>query len=508
MVIRRKRPKALLTKKKEQEVLFAPASKKQESFLNSDVFLTVYGGAAGSGKSYMGLMRFLRYIDDPLFAGYVFRKNATDMKGGGGLFQTAVRMFMAYDSGVTYTKQPMCIMFPSGATINFTGLDGQAGMDAIQGIEISAAMLDEATHFTEAEVLWIMSRLRGKVSFEPCMWLTCNPDPDSFLCSWLEPNYLYPRGAKVEGELVEGRPNPQLDGRLLYFLRGDGDKMIWGLDRDEMIEKYGDNYLKDHSGATTCNPKSFRFISATCLDNPPLLEANPNYVATLSNLPRVTRERLLFGNWFAREEEAGYWKRDWVGDLVDAPPQDVHRRVRCWDIAGTLKTESNPDPDYTATVLMSRAKDGYYYIEHVYRDRRRIMEVLELIAQVAKEDMEYCSSLVSTYIPKDPNSSGEWTAQQWVNKLASQGIAVRTISTVGARSKLQRFLPFCAVSEEGLVKVVKGDWNEEFFSELESFTGERNARGHDDQVDACSDAFNRVSTNKELAKISSTAIRM
>ena len=125
MVIRRKRPKE---KNIDQGIMFQPASLKQEMFLNSDVFLTVYGGAAGSGKSYMGLMRFLRYVDDPLFSGYVFRKNATDMKGGGGLFQNAVRMFMAYDEKVTYTKQPMCITFPSGATINFTGLDGDQGI--------------------------------------------------------------------------------------------------------------------------------------------------------------------------------------------------------------------------------------------------------------------------------------------------------------------------------------------------------------------------------------------
>ena len=508
MVVRRKRPKKVEANS-DTGVMFAPASVKQEKFLNSDVFLTVYGGAAGSGKSYMGLMRFLRYIHDPDFSGYVFRKNATDMKGGGGLFQTAVRMFMAYDSRVTYTKQPMCIYFPSGATINFTGLDGDAGMEAIQGIQITAAMLDEATHFTEQEVIWIQSRLRGQSNIESCMWLTCNPDPDSFLCTWLESNYLYPRGKVVDGELVEGRPDPSLDGQLLFFLRGEGDKMIWSHDRDEMIRMYSKNYpLDPTTGKTSCNPKSFRFISATCLDNPPLIAANPNYISTLANMTRVNRERLLFGNWFAREEEAGYWKREWVKDLVPQPPQDVYKRVRAWDIAGTLPTESNPDPDWTASVLMSRAKDGYYYIEDVVRERRRILEVLNLISQVAKDDMEYCSSIVFTYIPRDPNASGQWTAQQWVNKLATQGVAVSTISTVGAKSKLQRFLPFCAVSEQGLVRVVKGEWNLEFFAELESFTGERNSRMHDDQVDACSDAFQKVSTNKELANISSLAIRM
>ena len=164
------------------DVMFKPASQKQEMFINSDSFITVYGGAAGSGKSYMGLMRFLLYVDDPNFFGYVFRLNATDMKGGGGLFQTACRMFQAYDKRVTYTKQPMCIRFPSGATINFTGIDGESGLESIRGIEISAAMIDEGSQHNEETVFWIISRLRTKAKMIPNIWITCNPSPHSFLC--------------------------------------------------------------------------------------------------------------------------------------------------------------------------------------------------------------------------------------------------------------------------------------------------------------------------------------
>ena len=96
------------------DVMFKPASQKQEMFINSDSFITVYGGAAGSGKSYMGLMRFLLYVDDPNFFGYVFRLNATDMKGGGGLFQTACRMFQAYDKRVTSLNNPCVLDFQVG----------------------------------------------------------------------------------------------------------------------------------------------------------------------------------------------------------------------------------------------------------------------------------------------------------------------------------------------------------------------------------------------------------
>ena len=224
--------------------------------------------AAGSGKSYMGLMRFLLYIEDPNFFGYVFRLNATDMKGGGGLFQTACRMFKAYDSRVKYTKQPMCIYFPSGATINFTGLDGESGLESIRGIEISAAMIDEGSQFDEDTIFWVTSRLRTKANMIPNLWITCNPMPTSFLCKWLEDYYLYPRGTMIGGELVEGRPNPEVDGDTRWFLR-IGNDIKWGATKEEMLEKYGSEFPIDkRTGETTCKPRTFRFISATCHDNP------------------------------------------------------------------------------------------------------------------------------------------------------------------------------------------------------------------------------------------------
>ena len=94
-------------------------------------------------------MRFLLYVDDPHFVGFVIRKNASDLKGAGGAFDEALEMFSRYDRNLKHTKQPMQMTFSSGAKIFFTGLDGEAGMKSLQGKQISAILLDEATHFTE-----------------------------------------------------------------------------------------------------------------------------------------------------------------------------------------------------------------------------------------------------------------------------------------------------------------------------------------------------------------------
>lgn len=487
--------------------MFKPASKKQEMFIQSQAFLTVFGGAAGSGKSFLSLMRFLYWVEDPNFVGYVFRKNATDLKGGGGAFREAVRMYKAYDSRVKYTKQPMCIYFPSGATINFTGLDGESGMNAIQGIQISAAMLDEATHFSEEEVMWIISRLRTTANMSPCLWLTCNPDPSSFLCKWLESFYLHPRGTVLDGADIGGRPNKEKDGIIRYYLRV-GNEMVWGDTEKELIDKYSHSYPKDSDGNTTCKPRTFSFISATCLDNPPLLAANPDYISSLASLPRVTKERLLEGNWYAREENSGYFKREWC-EVIDRCDVPIKRSVRCWDIASTKPTEATPHPDYTASTQMGKGEDGYIYIFDARRDRISILDVIDWIADTAIEDQTYSSTRVETYIPQDPNAQAKYATQQWIMKLAGKGIPVRVIKASPHKSKLDKFLPFAAVAEAGMVKVVRGEWNEMFFNELESYTGGRStAYLKDDILDTISDGFAKLATNKELPNFNGALLRL
>lgn len=457
----------------------APSSYKQALFLNANEDFIVFGGSAGSGKSFNGLLRFARWIDDPNFVGYVFRKNGSDLRKKGGAFEEACKIFKALRPDCEITQQPMCIKFKDhknggyGASISFTGLDGSEGMNAIHGIQISAAMVDEATHFTEDEIWWIITRLRTSAKMKPHIWLTCNPDPDSFIAKMVEP-YLYAKYTRINDELVEGRVNPVMNGRVRYFIKS-ADSMIWG-ESEEELKINNPEYFQEGSHFEV---QTFRFIGATCHDNPKMLEANPKYISKLLNQSRISVERLYYGNWFAREEGQGFVKREWF-EVIPKIDKKVKYRIRAWDIAATLKSEKNPDPDYTASVLIARTEDGDYIIEDVFQERISIMKVLDKIAEVAKQDQEYCDTLVKTFIPQDPNAQAEYTARTWVRELATKGVGVQLIKTSGAKSKAQRFLPFAAVAEVGLVKVLKADWNDKYFSELERFDGTRKC-GHDDK---------------------------
>lgn len=455
-------------------------------------------------------MRFLLYVDDPNFFGYVFRLNATDMKGGGGLFQTACRMFQAYDNRVKYTKQPMCIYFPSGATINFTGLDGESGLESIRGIEISAAMVDEGSQHDENNIFWIISRLRTKAKMIPNIWITCNPSPDSFLRKWLDEYYLHQKGEYVDGELVEGRPNLSKDGDLRWFLRL-GDKMVWDETKEALYERYHKDFPIDRrSGLSTCQPRSFRFISATCHDNPPLLESDPNYVSNLLNLPRVEKERLYHGSWSARQETSSYFQRAWTPeiDLKDFLKNDeIVRRVRAWDLASTLPSEAYPSPDYTAGVLIARTRAGYYIVEDVVHGRWRAGDLEEMLIEQTRKDIEMYGYNCVGYLPVEPASAGKIMRQHLSKMFAAARVPIKFFKVGSGKSKLDRFIPFSSVAERELVYVKKAEWNDEYFYELEAFTGSR-SKVHDDQVDATADAYNLVATTKELPIIPKGVLRM
>lgn len=182
-------------------------------------------------------------------------------------------------------------------------------------------------------------------------------------------------------------------------------------------------------------------------------------------------------NWLAREEEAGYFKKEWVGELLnpmnksDMSYKDrVVRRVRCYDLAGSVPSEKFSNPDWSVGVLIARTNDGEFIVEDVVRFRQRAGEVIQTIMDVAREDKKRFGN-VSTYLPIDPGAAGI-TAKQYQAKLFAQaGIPIKFIKVGTKNSKLKRFEPFANAAENRLIRVVKADWNDAYFSELEGFDG-------------------------------------
>lgn len=315
--------------------------------------------------------------------------------------------------------------------------------------------------------------------------MTANPDYQSFLRKWLEDaGYLDD----------EGLPRKDMDGVKTWFIR-QGNNMVWARSKQELLERYGDN----------CGPMSFIFLPATCRDNPVLLQRDPTYLYKLQNLPRVERSRLLDGCWYAKEETASMWNRSWVEE-VDTVQIMPCERVRCWDLACTLVNESNVNPDFTASVLLSRTKDGQYVVEDVMRFRGRHGDVEKMILQKASED----GYNVTQIIPRDPGVAGAAYAQALIRTITEAGFVARAMPVSGRGTKMNRFAPFASACAAGLVKIVKRccndlenkiyNNNDFFYDELERFDGSRGIK--DDMVDACSDAFTALSKRQTIPLVS------
>lgn len=466
--------------------IIAPQSKFQEQYLQSDARILVAGGSAGSSKSHIGIMRHLRWMHDPLYRGFCIRKNSTAIMKSGGLFDAAVHLYSQVDD-IKIKMKDQRIQFSSGASVSFSHYENDKAGQLYHGLELSNVFYDECTHASESHIWWLISRLRTKANLDPSIWLSCNPDPDSFLFDWIK-WWLYP-----EGHEKYGLPDPEKNGVTRWILRREG-VIYWGDSKEEMIVRYGNpNLPVDHPKQV--KPLSFQVILGTIYDNPWLIENQPEYLASLEALPDVERRRLLLGDWTAREQSSTHFLRSWVTEATEEPPKsEIIKTVRSYDLASSLKSEANISPDYTATCKVSKLKNGSYFVHDVQRTRIRFGDWKKFILNNAISD----GYDVDIILPLDPGAAAKAATGLLSRELSEEGFRVRTLQTT--KSKLDRFRPVSSLSQNGHVVFLKNcgtdhenkvlNDNNFIYKELESFTGLRKSgeSGHDDIVDAMSDA--------------------
>lgn len=478
-----------------EQIKFGPASEKQRLVLQdktTDVILV--GGGAGGGKSAVCLMKQLDAIHDPLFRCTIFRRTAPELKRQGGLIDESKKVYKHF--GAIYKTQAQEWCFPNGAQVKFAAIASDDDLGGWQGSQLTRVLIDEAGDgWKENQVLFLLSRMRTAGSnIHPQLIMTANPDSSSFLKKW------------VDFCLDEnGVPKPGTEHVIRWFVVLES-VVYWADTAEELFEKYGkergmifalgltDEELKEHHPSLLFIPKSFRFIPTNVFDNPYLLPPrNNSYLANLLAQPRVNQLKYLHGSWTAKAEGEGYFKRDWV-KIVEFPPRNTVKIVRAWDLAATEVSEANRDPDWTVGVKMSRDKLGTYYIEDVVRFRKSTSNVLEEMIKVAKADG---IDEVEVVIPRDSGAGGKAANLFFVRALTEHGITVKSSQISGHSGKLNRFLPFASIAEAGGVCIVRADWNEIFFNELENFIP-NNRNQKDDVVDSTSDAFNSIAKSIQI----------
>lgn len=160
--------------------------------------------------------------------------------------------------------------------------------------------------------------------------------------------------------------------------------------------------------------------------------------------------------------------------IVDALPSGI-KWIRGWDLASTVKKTS----DYTSSTKLG-IKDGITYIAEVHRFKGTPDEVEATIKQKAQLD----GYDTVTSLPQDPGQAGVY--QKAALSRALSGFSFEFTPESG--DKQTRASPFASQVNVGNVRILRGEWNEEFLKEMQLFPN----GVHDDMIDSTSRAYNKA----------------
>jgi predicted phage terminase large subunit-like protein len=421
--------------------------------MKSPADIAIFGGSAGSGKSFSLLLEPLRHVQRVKgFDAVIFRRTSPEITNAGGLWDESYKIYPQLNAHSNESDLKWHFP-PHENSVHFAHMEHEKNRFSWQGSQIALIGFDELTSFSEEQFFYMLSRNRTTCGVRPYVRASTNPDADSWVATLL--------AWWINQET--GFPIPERAGVLRWFVRVESD-FVWADSPDELQAKY-----------PQIPPKSLTFVPALIYDNVILMKSDPGYLANLYALPAVERARLLGGNWKIRPSAGLVFNRDDF-QLIPSPPEvPVQARVRYWDKAGTAGGGA-----YTAGVRMARTFDGQYVVEDVVRGQWSSLERNKIMLQTALFDGIGCQ----IWVEQEPGSGGRESADASVRELA--GFTVRIERVTG--DKATRAAPFSAQVQAHNVLVVRAAWTKAFIDEHDGFPVGR----YMDQVDAASGAFNKL----------------
>ena len=212
-------------------------NERQAEFFASRARYTAYGGARGGGKSW-ALRRKLvgMCLCYPGIRCLLVRRTLTELKAN-----HIAPLLSEYGDILRFSAGENAFLMDNGSRIDCGYCDSERDALRYQGQEYDVIAIDEATQLTEVQFCALKAALRGVRDMPRRMYLTCNPGGVGH--GWVKRLFI--------------------------------DRIYRAGERAE----------------------DYRFISARVWDNRVLMEADPDYVATLQSLPERLRAAWLDGRW-------------------------------------------------------------------------------------------------------------------------------------------------------------------------------------------------------------------
>jgi hypothetical protein len=210
---------------------------KQKSFIDTEASETLFGGAAGGGKSYAQLIdAFLFAVKYQGSKQLILRRTYKELDRS--LIRVAHEIYprdlYKYNAGKHEGR------FKNGSIIDFGYCDKESDVYNYQSAEYDVIRFDELTHFTEQMYVYLISRVRGTNGYPKQIKSSTNPGGVGH--AWVKSRFI-----------DIGAPNQEHNGKI--------------------------------------------FIPAMVQDNVFLMENDPGYVKRLEKLAEKDKQALLFGNW-------------------------------------------------------------------------------------------------------------------------------------------------------------------------------------------------------------------
>jgi len=188
-----------------------------------------------------------------------------------------------------------------------------------------------------------------------------------------------------------------------------------------------------------------------------------------------------------RPREGGMFQWEWWLLVAGVPSQGP--MVRYWDLAGTKKLTTAHDPDWTAGALLCRMVDQRTAVVDVERFRLSVAARDARMEEVCKADLAKYRGRIVYWIETEAGVQGKERTMLLKRRL--QNLGMPTFDEHPTGSKRSRAEPLAAAAEAGNVVLCPGPWRNAFRLESTEFTGDDS--GHDDQIDAASGAFAKLS---------------
>jgi hypothetical protein len=132
-----------------------PQRGPQEAFARTAADIAIFGGSAGGGKSFSLLLEPLYHIANSRFRGVIFRRTVPQLRLQGGLWDTSMQLYPEF--GAVGLVQGLEWRFPTGARINFAGMEHETDRLNWQGAQIPFIGFDEICQFSAAQFWYLLN---------------------------------------------------------------------------------------------------------------------------------------------------------------------------------------------------------------------------------------------------------------------------------------------------------------------------------------------------------------